>query len=149
MSRPGSDDFVRLDEHTFGELCQWAEETVTMDLMATPASVHKKWEANRCTDADLPFYSRYHTPGCVGVDVLTHDLKFMPGSTTQEEYSRFCFPPTRMVGVFLQQLEECQALAVVVVPDHKQYWFVGYRLSAAVARQRWCCRCLHRRARLL
>ena len=50
MSRPGSDDFVRLVEHIFGELCQWAEETVTMDLMATPASVHKKWDASRCTD---------------------------------------------------------------------------------------------------
>lgn len=28
-----------------------------------------------------------------------------------------------MVGVFLQHLEECQARAIVVVPDHKQYWF--------------------------
>ena len=99
ISRPGSDDFVRIDEQTFGELCQWAGETVTMDLMATPASVHKMWDARGCTEADLPFYSRYHTPGCAGVDVLTHDLRFMPGSATQECFG-FCFPPTSMVGVF-------------------------------------------------
>ncbi|CAB1112862.1 unnamed protein product [Ectocarpus sp. CCAP 1310/34] len=133
ISRPGSDDFVRIDEQTFGELCQWAGETVTMDLMATPASVHKTWDARGCTEADLPFYSRYHTPGCAGVDVLTHDLRFMPGSATQECFG-FCFPPTSMVGVFLQHLEECQARAIVVVPDHKQYWFP--RMASAARKSR-------------
>lgn len=133
ISRPGSDDFVRIDEQVFGELCQWAGETITMDLMATPASVHKKWEAHGCTTEDLPFYSRYHTTGCAGVDVLTHDLRFMPGSTTQECFG-FCFPPTSMVGVLLQHLEECQAKAVVVVPDHKQYWFP--RMASATRKSR-------------
>ena len=42
MSRPESDDYVRLDERMFGELCEWAGD-FDMDLMATPASVHKTW----------------------------------------------------------------------------------------------------------
>ena len=42
MSRPGSDDYVRLDERMFGELCEWAGD-FDMDLMATPASVYKTW----------------------------------------------------------------------------------------------------------
>lgn len=35
----------------------------------------------------------------------------------------FCFSPTNMVGVVWQHLAECQARAVVVVPDQKQSWF--------------------------
>lgn len=59
ISRPGSDDFVRLDEQAFGDSCLWAgEEVVTMDLMATPISVHDKWEAGQRTEENLPFYSR-------------------------------------------------------------------------------------------
>ena len=40
MSRPRSDDYVRLDKGMFGELCDWAVD-LDMDRMATPASVHK------------------------------------------------------------------------------------------------------------
>ena len=60
MSRPGSDDYVRLDEWMFGELCDWAGD-FDMDLMATPASVHKTWVMGRCTATDLSFYSRHRT----------------------------------------------------------------------------------------
>lgn len=133
ISRPGSDDFVRLDEQMFGELCKWAGEQVTMDLMATPASVHKRWIAGQCTSEDLPFYSRYHTQGCAGVDVLTHNVRFMPGSDREECFG-FCFPPSSMVGVFLQHLEECQARALLVVPDQKQYWFP--RMASATTKSR-------------
>ena len=52
-----------------------------MDLMATPASVHQKWIEGRKTQENIPFYSRYHTPGCAGVDVLTQNVKFMPESS--------------------------------------------------------------------
>lgn len=76
-----------------------------MDLMATPASVHKKSVESRGTQEDLPFYPRYHTHGCA------------------VKYFGFCFPPTNMVGVMLQHLEECQAQAVLIVPDQKQSWF--------------------------
>ena len=76
MSRPGSDDYVRLDEWMFDELCDWAGD-FDMDLLATPASVHKTWVMGRCTGTDLPFYSRYRTQGCAGVDVLSQNVKRM------------------------------------------------------------------------
>ena len=96
MSRPGSDDYVRLDEWMFGELCDWAGY-FDMDLMVTPASVHNTWVMGRCcTGTDLPFYSRYRTQGCAGVDVLSQNVKRMP--TSQLECFGFCFPPTNMVG---------------------------------------------------
>ena len=58
----------------FGELCDWAGD-FDMNLMATPASVHKTWVMGRCTGTDLPFYSRYGTQGCAGVDVLSQNVK--------------------------------------------------------------------------
>ena len=65
ISRPGSDDYVRLDERMFGELCEWAGD-FDMDLMATPASVYKTWVGGHCKGADLPFYSRYRAQGLQG-----------------------------------------------------------------------------------
>ena len=123
MSRPGSDDYVRLDERMLGELCEWAGD-FDMDLMATPASVHKTWVGGHCTGTDLPFYSCYRTQGCAGVDVLSQNVKRMP--TSQRECFGFCFPLTNMVGVLLQYLDECGARAVVVLPDQKQSWFPAW-----------------------
>ena len=120
LSRPGSDDYVRLDAAVFGLLYTWAGG-FDMDLMATPASVHQNWIEGRKTQENIPFYSRYRTPGCAGVDVLTQNVKFMPESSA--ECFGFCFPPTNMVGAMLQHLEECQARAVIVVPNQKQSWF--------------------------
>ena len=54
MSRPGSDDYVRLDKWMFGELCDWAVD-LDMDWMATPASVHKTWVMGHCTGNGLTF----------------------------------------------------------------------------------------------
>ena len=48
MSRPGSDDYARLDKWMFGELCDWADD-LDMDRMTTPASVHKTWVMGHCT----------------------------------------------------------------------------------------------------
>ena len=103
-----------------------------MDLMATPASVHKTWVMGRCTGTDLPFYSHYRTQGCAGVDVVSQTVKRMP--TSQRECSGFCFPPTNMVGVLLQHLGECGARVVVVLPDQKQSWFP--RLASATVQSR-------------
>ena len=77
LSRPGSDDYVRLDAAVFGSLYTWAGG-FDMDLMATPASVHQKWVAGRKTQENIPLYSRYRTSGCAGVDVLTQNVNFMP-----------------------------------------------------------------------
>lgn len=133
MSRQGSDDFVRLEEQVFGELCAWVGDDITMDLMATPTSTHKVWMNGLCTEENLPFYSRYQTEGCAGVDVLAQDLRYMPGSTDVPCFG-FCFPPVSMVGVVLQHLEECRAKALLVVPDQKHSWFP--RLAEATVRSR-------------
>ena len=93
MSRPGCDDYVRLDKGMFGELFDWAGD-LDMDRMATPASVHKTWVMGHCTGTDLTFYSRYRTQGCAGVDVLSQNVKRM--STSQRECFGFCFPPTNI-----------------------------------------------------
>ena len=133
MSRPGSDYYVRLDEWMFGELCDWASY-FDMDLMVTPASVHKTWVMGRCcTGTHLPFYSRYRTQGCAGVDVLSQNVKRMP--TSQRECFGFCFPPANMVGVLLQHLDECGARAVVVPPDQKQSWFPGVASATVQSRR--------------
>ena len=68
LSRPGSDDYVRLDaaECLDRFIYTWAGG-FDMDLMATPASVHQKWVEGGKTQENIPFCSRYHTPGCAGV----------------------------------------------------------------------------------
>ena len=65
MSRSGSDDHVRLGEAQFDDLCAWAGG-FDMDLMATPASVHKTWREGQCTGEDLPLYWWYRTDGNAG-----------------------------------------------------------------------------------
>lgn len=103
-----------------------------MDLMAIPASVHKKWVEGRGKQELLPLYCRYRTQSCAGTDVLLQNVKFMPVASV--ECFGFCFPPTNMVGVMLQHLEECQARAVIIVPDQKQPW--GPRLARALVKCR-------------
>lgn len=113
MSRSGSDDHVRLGEAQFGDLCAWAGG-FDMDLMATPASVHKAWREGQCTGEDLPFYSRYRTDGNAGVNVFSQNVKYMPAS--KQMCFGFCFHPTNLVvGVLRQHFEDCGARAVVVL----------------------------------
>ena len=131
ISRAGSDENVRLSTAAFTELWEWAGG-FDMDLMATPVSVQKVPAKGHTAPIALPFYSRYRTQGCAGVDVLTQNVAYLPSS--REPCFGFCFPPTSMVGVILQHLEECKARAVVVVPDQKQSWFP--RLASAMVRCR-------------
>lgn len=131
LSRPGSDKYVRLDQSVFGDLWNWAGG-FDMDLMATPTSVHSAIVAGGPTGELLPFYSRYHTQGCAGIDVFTQDVGCMTNSSAP--CFGVCFPPTNMVGVLLQHLEECKAKAVVIVPDQKQSWFP--RLAGAAVRSK-------------
>lgn len=117
LSRPEADAYVRLEAAEFAKVCEWAGQDFDMDLMATPASAQRL----PGKDVPLPFYSRFHTQGCAGVDVLSQDLRHRPGSS--EACYGFVFPPTAMVGVVLQRLAECKARAVVVVPDVQSTWY--------------------------
>jgi hypothetical protein len=62
----------------------------SMDLMASSVSVQKRPDGS-----DLPFYSRYVSPGCAGVNLLAQTIQ---GGTL------YCFPPSVMVGPVLAHL---------------------------------------------
>ena len=129
LTRPGAVKHVRLEQRCFGRLWEdWGD--FDMGLMVTSMSV--QWIIGVGLDADraLPFYSRYHTAGTAGVDVLGQDVSHMPGSANA--CTGFCFPPRQMVTVVLEHMQSYKARAVVVVPDNRQPWFP--RLTAATVR---------------
>ena len=69
LTRPGAVDHVRLEQRCF--VCSWEKwGGFDMDLMATGTSVQWILGVGRDADRALPFYSRYHTAGTAGVDVL-------------------------------------------------------------------------------
>ena len=92
-----------------------------MDLMATGTPVQWIPGVRRDADRALPFYSRYHTAGTAGVDVLDQYVSHMPDSANA--CFDFCFPPPQMVAVVLQHMQGCKARAVVMVPVDRQPWF--------------------------
>ena len=96
MSRPGSDDYVRLDKWIFGELCDWAID-LDMDGMATPASVHKTWVMGYCTGNGLTLLFSLSYPRCAGVDVF--ESKRQEDVNIQTRMLRFLFSTHKhMVG---------------------------------------------------
>lgn len=120
LSRPAAEEYVRLEPHAFGDLWRRFGD-FDMDLMATTASAQRIPTGNVGEGSALAFYSRFNTAGSAGMDVLSQDVSTMPGS--QQACFGFCFPPTSMVGVVLQHLEEREAHAVVLVPDRKDSWY--------------------------
>ena len=61
-----------------------------MDLMASSISVQKHPDGS-----NLPFYSRYVSPGCSGVNLLAQSV---------QGGNMYCFPPSVMVGTVLAHL---------------------------------------------
>ena len=53
--------------------------------------------------------------------MLVQDVSGVP--ITGEQALGYCSPPPVMAGHIVQHLAECQAHAVVVVPDTRPYWF--------------------------
>lgn len=90
LSRPDAGAYVRLEEEVFAELWKWSGRGFDMDLMATEASAQKRPGSS----VQLPFYSRFQTEGCAGTDIVSQDLRYMPGS--ERSCFGFCFPPTTM-----------------------------------------------------
>lgn len=89
----------------------------TIDLMACAVSAQRVPRSAHT----LPFFSHYDCAGSSGVDVLTQDVSRVPG--TGESAFGFCFPPPVMAEHIVQHLSECEARAVIVVPDTRAYWF--------------------------
>ena len=101
-----------------------------MDLRMTSTSVRWILGVGRDTDRPLPFYSRYHTAGTAGVNVLDQDVSHMPGSANK--FFGLCFPSLQMVAVVPQHMQGCKARAVAVVPVDRQPWLP--LLAAATVR---------------
>ena len=76
----------------------------------------------------LPFFSRYDCARSAGTDVLAQDVSIVPG--TAAPAFGFCFPPPVMAGHIVQHLTECEAHAVVLLPDVKAYWSPVVQLAA-------------------
>ena len=130
LTQSGAVGHVRLEQRRcFGRL--WVEwGGFDVDLMATGTSVQRIPGGGQDADRALPFYSRYHTDGTAGVDVLSQGVSHMPGSANA--CFGLCFPPLQMIAVVLQHMQGCKARAVVVVPDDRQSWFP--LLAAATVR---------------
>lgn len=117
ISRPSGDSIIQLLPAAFRQL--WvAMGPFDIDLMACTASA----QLSPHTGARLTFVSLYNCPESAGVDVFAQDVANMPGKA--EPAFGYCFPPPIMAGHMVQHLAECQAHAVIVVPDIKRYWFL-------------------------
>ena len=78
LTRPECTKHVRLSQAAFNRLWKiWGG--VDMDLMATDTSAQRAPTEGGLIRRRLPFYSRFHTNGTTGVDVLSHNVIHMPG----------------------------------------------------------------------
>lgn len=116
ISRPSRETIIRLGPDAFRQL--WQElGPFNIDLMACTASAQHSPSSGRA----LPFFSRYHCAGSMGVDVFAQNVAVLPGGHVPA--FGFCFPPPVMAGHVVQHLAECRARAVVILPSVKAYWF--------------------------
>lgn len=116
ISRPSRESIIRLHPDAFQAV--WSElGPFSIDLMASTVSTKCVPQSSRT----LPFFSQYACEGSSGVDVLAQDVSCVP--CAGEPAFGFCPPPPVMVGHVVQHLAECEARAVILVPDKGAYWF--------------------------
>ena len=116
ISRPSRQWTVRLQPDAFRR--GWDKlGPFNLDLMASTESARR---IPRSTGI-LPLFSQYDCPGSCGVDALAQDVSKVP--VTGEQAFGYCFPPPVMAGHIAQRLTECEAHAVIIVPDTRAYWF--------------------------
>lgn len=88
-----------------------------MDLMDFTASAQRCPTTSRQISMVVSFYSRFHTDGTSGIDVLAQGASKKPASR------KICFgfyvPPPSIVGVHISHLQACR----VPVLDTKASWF--------------------------
>ena len=92
-----------------------------MDLMATDTSVQHAPIGGGLIYRRLPFYSLFYTNGAAAVDVLSHNVKRMPGSL--RTCLGYCFPQPSLVRVVSAHISKYEARAVLVVPNTQASWF--------------------------
>ena len=86
------------------------------DTSAQYAPIEGGWERQR-----LPSTHVFHTNNTAGVDVFSHNVSHMPGSL--KKCFGYCFPQSSLMGVVLAHISECEARAVIVVPNTRASWF--------------------------
>ena len=112
ISRPSRDSMICLTPEAFRAL--WDDlGPFNIYFMASTASAQRV-PGNAGT---LPFFSQFHCEGSSGADVLSQDVSRVLG--TGESAFGYCFPPPGMAGHILQHMAECNAHAVILVPDTK------------------------------
>ena len=113
LTRSETSEHVRLGQQGFDPLWQkWGG--FDMDLMTTTASSQRPRNFGDRWGEPLPFYSRYHTAGNSGMDVLAQDVGRMPSST--DPCFGCCFLPPLVVGFVTAYLRECRARSAIVIP---------------------------------
>ena len=110
-------DDCRLLRYAFVELwSQWGP--FQADLMASSVSAQCDLVGKK-----LPFYSRFFSPGCAGVNILAQSLR--PGTY-------FCFPPKKMVTAVVAFLASRKAAisVVLITTRQKSGWLARVHGSA-------------------
>ena len=113
ITRESVDDDIRLHRKVFNTL--WKEwGGIFRDLMASSGNVQFNQMGEK-----LPFFSRYHDKGTLGVDVFAQNIT----RNGEARWPDFCFPPYRMIGKFLEFAKKSGAWCIVVVPEEQCSWF--------------------------
>ena len=108
ITRTEKDNDYRLAEDAFGEL--WEEwGPFDMDLAASSMNVQSTPGGDK-----LPFFSRFFSTGCMGVDVLAHQL---------EEGRYYCFPPKAILRSVVCHLRSMSLEVVLITPREEVAWY--------------------------
>lgn len=81
-----------------------------MDLVAFTASAQRPPAANERLGRALPFYTRFHTDGTLGVNVLAQGIRTIPDSGIP--CFGFSFPYPSMIGALIIHLQTCHACVI-------------------------------------
>ena len=91
-----------------------------MNLIAIDASAQRAPTGGGTPYRRPPFYSRFHTNGTAGIDVLNHNMSNIPGPL--RIWFSYCFSPPSLVGVVLAHTSKFKARAMTVGPNTRASW---------------------------
>lgn len=120
ITLPGLHEIIRLHQEVFDELLLLFFDLFTVDLMASSENAQRVCALASGDREQLPFFSRYHCEGSAWVDAFRQNVATTPGLGTKA--FGYCFSRQVMAGHVVQRLAECQAHAVLVLPDVQDYW---------------------------
>ena len=108
---------ISLTPRAFRELSRWMGRP-NIDWCASNANVQR----DAGTGEPLPFVSRYPCPGAVAVDVLSCNVRYIPGGDTLA--LGYAFPPEPLVAPFVAWLKQCRGKCILVTTgSNNQLWW--------------------------